>query len=173
MLIKSERCELNVVGSVQWRLFFVVFLLFIAVVCLFVCFASVFCFFLGFFLFCFVGFSFVFRCCCCCYLVLAVLFKSFDRTFKQMYVNYVLRIRSLRIRLPIYEYGHQGIKGYSFDTVEARCCSDLNALDFRSGGRCFKPGLCRRFVVSLHPGLWVPAIIMLGGNLAMDYHPIQ
>ena len=55
----------------------------------------------------------------------------------------------------------------------------VSALDFRSGGRWFEPGLCRR-VVSLDKKLysalplftqvykWVPAIIMLGGNLAMD-----
>ena len=55
----------------------------------------------------------------------------------------------------------------------------VSALDFRSGGRWFEPGLCRR-VVSLDEKLcstlflftqvykWVPAIIMLGGNLAMD-----
>ena len=55
----------------------------------------------------------------------------------------------------------------------------VSALDFRSGGRWFEPGLCRR-VVSLDKKLystlslfsqvykWVPAIIMLGDNLAMD-----
>ena len=55
----------------------------------------------------------------------------------------------------------------------------VSALDFRSGGRWFEPGHCRR-VVSLDKKLystlslftqvykWVPAIIMLGGNLAMD-----
>ena len=55
----------------------------------------------------------------------------------------------------------------------------VSALDFRSGGRGFKPGLCRR-VVSLDKKLystlslftqvykWVLAITMLGGNLAMD-----
>ena len=60
----------------------------------------------------------------------------------------------------------------------------VSALDFRSGGRWFEPSLYRR-VVSLDKKLcstlslftqmyeWVPAIIMLGGNLAMDYHPIQ
>ena len=57
----------------------------------------------------------------------------------------------------------------------------VSALDFRSRGRWFEPGLCRR-VVSLDKKLystlslftqvykWVPAIIMLGGgggNLAM------
>ena len=53
------------------------------------------------------------------------------------------------------------------------------ALDFRSRGWWFEPGHCRR-VVSLDKKLystlslftqvykWVPAIIMLGGNLAMD-----
>ena len=55
----------------------------------------------------------------------------------------------------------------------------VSALDFRSGGRGFEPGLCRS-VVSLDKKLyftlslftqvykWVPAIIMLGDNLAMD-----
>ena len=55
----------------------------------------------------------------------------------------------------------------------------VNALDFRSGGRWFESDLCRR-VVSLDKKLyltlslftqlykWVPVIIMLGGNLAMD-----
>ena len=57
----------------------------------------------------------------------------------------------------------------------------VSTLDFRSGGRWFEPGLCRR-VVSLDKKLystlslftqmyikWVPAIIMLGDNLEMDY----
>ena len=55
----------------------------------------------------------------------------------------------------------------------------VSTLDFRSGGRCFKTSLCRR-VVSLDKKLystlslftqvykWVPVIIMLGGNLALD-----
>ena len=55
----------------------------------------------------------------------------------------------------------------------------VSVLDFRLGGRWFEPGLCRR-VVSLDKKLystlslftqvykWVPAIIMLGDNLAMD-----
>ena len=55
----------------------------------------------------------------------------------------------------------------------------VSALDFRFRGRWFEPGHCRR-VVSLDKKLystlslftqvykWVPAIIMLGGNLAMD-----
>ena len=55
----------------------------------------------------------------------------------------------------------------------------VSALDFRSGGRWIEPGHCHR-VVSLDNKLlstlslftqvykWVPAIIMLGGNLAMD-----
>ena len=55
----------------------------------------------------------------------------------------------------------------------------VSALDFRSRGRWFEPGQCRR-VVSLDKKLystlslftqvnkWVPAIIMLGGNLATD-----
>ena len=55
----------------------------------------------------------------------------------------------------------------------------VSALDFRSGGRWFGPGLCR-LVASLDKKLystlslftqvykWVPAIIMLGDNLAMD-----
>ena len=55
----------------------------------------------------------------------------------------------------------------------------VSALDFRSRGRWFEPGLRRR-VVSLDKKLyftlslftqmykWVPTIIMLGGNLAMD-----
>ena len=55
----------------------------------------------------------------------------------------------------------------------------VSALDFRSGGWWFDPGLCRR-VVSLGKKLystlslftqvykWVPAIIILGSNLAMD-----
>ena len=55
----------------------------------------------------------------------------------------------------------------------------VSALDFRSGGRLFEPIHCRH-VVSLDKKLyftlslftqvykWVPAIIMLGGNLAMD-----
>ena len=59
----------------------------------------------------------------------------------------------------------------------------VSALDFRSGGRWFEPGQCRR-VVSLDKKLystlslftqvykWVPAIILPGGggkgNLAMD-----
>ena len=55
----------------------------------------------------------------------------------------------------------------------------VSALDFRSRGRWFEPDHCRR-VVSLVKKLcsksslftqvykWVPAIIMLGGNLVMD-----
>ena len=55
----------------------------------------------------------------------------------------------------------------------------VSALDFRSRGRWFEPGH-RRHVLSLDKKLystlslftqvykWVPAIIMLGGNLAMD-----
>ena len=55
----------------------------------------------------------------------------------------------------------------------------VSGLDFRSKGRWFESGNCRR-VVSLDKKLystlslftqvykWVPAIIMLGGNLAMD-----
>ena len=55
----------------------------------------------------------------------------------------------------------------------------VSALDFRSRGRWFEPGHCRR-AVSLDKNLystlslftqvykWVSAIIMLGGNLAMD-----
>ena len=60
-------------------------------------------------------------------------------------------------------------------------CSGLvvGPLDFRSCGRWFEPSFCRR-VVSLDKKLystlsfftqvykWVPVIIMLGGNLAMD-----
>ena len=52
-------------------------------------------------------------------------------------------------------------------------------MDFQSGGRWFEPGHCRRVVsldkklyytlsLSTHVYKWVPAIIMLGGNLAMD-----
>ena len=55
----------------------------------------------------------------------------------------------------------------------------VSALDFRSRGRWFEPGHCRRVVsqdkklystLSLFTQVykWVPAIIMLGGNLAMD-----
>ena len=55
----------------------------------------------------------------------------------------------------------------------------ISVSDFRSEGRWFEPSLCCR-VVSLDEKLystlslftqvykWVPAIIMLGGNLAMD-----
>ena len=50
----------------------------------------------------------------------------------------------------------------------------VSALDFRSGGRWFELSLCLR-VVSLDKKLyftqvynWVPAIIMLGGSLAMN-----
>ena len=50
----------------------------------------------------------------------------------------------------------------------------VSALDFQSRGRWFEPGHCRR-VVSLDKKLhftlvykWVPAMIMLRGNLAMD-----
>ena len=55
----------------------------------------------------------------------------------------------------------------------------ISELDYRSQGRWFEPGLCRG-VVSLdkklyctlslftHVYKWVPAIIMLEGNLAMD-----
>ena len=55
----------------------------------------------------------------------------------------------------------------------------VSVLDFQSRGQWFEPSLCRR-VVSLDEKLystlslftqaykWVPAIIMLGGNLAMD-----
>ena len=67
------------------------------------------------------------------------------------------------------------------DPIFAFVCGGLvvSALDFRSGGRWFEPTLCRR-VVSLDKKLystlslftqvykWVPAIIMLGVNLAMD-----
>ena len=60
----------------------------------------------------------------------------------------------------------------------------VSALDFQSGGRGFEPCHCH-CVVSLDKKLyftlslfiqvykWVLAIIMLGSNLAMDYHPIQ
>ena len=58
------------------------------------------------------------------------------------------------------------------------------ALDFRSGGRWFEPGFCLRVVsldkkfystlsLSTQVYKWVPAIIMLWGNLVMDSHPIQ
>ena len=55
----------------------------------------------------------------------------------------------------------------------------VSTLDFRSEGRWFEPGVCRR-VVSLDKKLYstlslstqvykrVPAIIMLGGSLAID-----
>ena len=55
----------------------------------------------------------------------------------------------------------------------------VSALNFKSEGRWFEPSLCHH-VVSLDKKLyftlslftqvykWVPAIIMLGGNLAMD-----
>ena len=55
----------------------------------------------------------------------------------------------------------------------------VRAVDFQFRGRWFEPGHCRR-VVSLDKKLystlslftqvykWVPAIIMLGGNPAMD-----
>ena len=55
----------------------------------------------------------------------------------------------------------------------------VSTLDFRSEGRLFVPGLCQ-CVASLDKKLyftlcrftqvykWVPAIIMVGGNLAMD-----
>ena len=55
----------------------------------------------------------------------------------------------------------------------------VSNLDFRSGGWWFEPGRCSH-VVSLDKKLystlslftqvykWVPAIIMLGGDLAMD-----
>ena len=55
----------------------------------------------------------------------------------------------------------------------------FSALDFRSRGRWFEPGLCRR-VVSLNKKhystlslftqvyKWVPTIIMMGSDLAMD-----
>ena len=55
----------------------------------------------------------------------------------------------------------------------------VSVLDFQSGGRWIEPGLCGR-IVSLDNKLysrlslftqvykWVPAMIMLGGNLAMD-----
>ena len=60
----------------------------------------------------------------------------------------------------------------------------VSALDFRSRGRWFEPDLCHRVVFldkKLYSTLflftqvykWVPAIIMLGSNLAMDWHPIQ
>ena len=65
-------------------------------------------------------------------------------------------------------------------------CSGLvvSLLDLRPGSRWFEPSLCHR-VVSLDKKLqstlslftqvykWVPAIIMLGGNLVLDWHPIQ
>ena len=55
----------------------------------------------------------------------------------------------------------------------------ISALDFRSGGRWFEPSLCCHVVsldkkhystLSLYTQVykWVTAIIMLGGNLAMD-----
>ena len=55
----------------------------------------------------------------------------------------------------------------------------VSALDLQSGDQLFEPSLCRR-VVSLDKKLystlslftqaykWVPAIMMLGGNLVMD-----
>ena len=56
----------------------------------------------------------------------------------------------------------------------------VSALELRSGGWWLEPGLCRR-VVFLDKKLYstlplftqVPVTIMLGGSLAMDYHPIQ
>ena len=55
----------------------------------------------------------------------------------------------------------------------------VSVLDFQSEGRWFEPGLCCRavsldkklyFTLSLFTQVykWVSAIIMLGGNLAMD-----
>ena len=51
-----------------------------------------------------------------------------------------------------------------------------SALDFQSRGRWFEPGHCRRVdkklysISSLFTQLynWVPAIIMLGGNVGKD-----
>ena len=52
----------------------------------------------------------------------------------------------------------------------------VSVLDFRSGGRWFEPGHCHR-VVSLDKKLYSPfslhPIIMMRGNLTMDWHPIQ
>ena len=60
----------------------------------------------------------------------------------------------------------------------------VSVLDFRSGGQWFEPSFCRH-VVSLDKQLystlslftqvykWAPAIIMLEGNLAIHWHPIQ
>ena len=61
----------------------------------------------------------------------------------------------------------------------------VSALDFRSGGRWFEPGLCRRRVVSLDRKLystlslftqvykWIPAIIMLGVTLRWTSIPTR
>ena len=58
-------------------------------------------------------------------------------------------------------------------------CLLVSALDFRSGGRCFQPSLCRRVVsldkrlyfihiVSLFPGVFIgTGDHNAGGNLAM------
>ena len=60
----------------------------------------------------------------------------------------------------------------------------VSLLDLRPGSRWFEPSPRHR-VVSLDKKLqstlclftqvykWVPVIIMLGGNLVMDWHPIQ
>ena len=70
------------------------------------------------------------------------------------------------------------MKGIMYDVW--RCGSLLvSAFDFQSEGRWFEPGLCRRVVSSdkkLYSTLslftqaykWVPAIVMLGSDHAMD-----
>ena len=79
---------------------------------------------------------------------------------------------------PYSESGHS-IYGDSLLLLWRRSGLVVSALDFRSGGRWFEPGHCR-CVVSLDKKLYstlslftqvykrVPAIIMPGGNLAMD-----
>ena len=92
-----------------------------------------------------------------------------------MYLSMYLSFCPVLLKFPPPAMFDQGLSY----TLWSRGGLVVSALDFRSGGRCFEPGLCYRVVSldkKLHSTLslfiqvykWVPAIIMLEGNPAMD-----
>ena len=89
-----------------------------------------------------------------------------------------LILRTNQVHYDNIRSSNQSLLMFLYEELLRRGGLVVNALDFRSGGRWFEPDLCRR-VVSLDKKpystlflftqgyKWVPAIIMLGGNLAM------
>ena len=108
--------------------------------------------------------------------------RSWQSLFRNCWRKMILRVFSF-IYYKLRWESNERVALFYFLVIQLcvwrRCGLVISALDFRSGGRWFEPGLCRR-VVSLDKKLyftlplftqaykWVPAIIMLGGNLEMD-----